>query len=278
VAKIDTTISFSPDGTVELSLIAGTMKVSTWDRNQIRVVATATEPSLQFDASSSHMSLEQVQRHRDGSREDRTGSARYDVTVPAGSRASLSAVAGDIDASGLRGRMEVSNVSGSITVRGAGSSVNAEGVSGRITIANVGGDVHAENVSGDVSITGVTGSATAETVSGTTTLSEVRGERVHATSVSGNVDFAGTVNPSARYELETHSGDARLRLASNTSATISVETFSGSVSNDYPGAVRRRNSDEDDDSTSYEYRLGGGQARIHVETFSGTVHISQGKP
>jgi DUF4097 and DUF4098 domain-containing protein YvlB len=184
-------------------------------------------------------------------------------------------VSGSINATGLRGAVDVSNVSGSVDLRDLGSSLNVEGVSGRITVANVTSDAHVENVSGRVSVSGVGGSVTAETVSGGIGVAGVRGDRVHVTTVSGDIDFAGSVAGSGRYEFETHSGDANLKLASNTQATVSVETFSGSVSNDFPGAVRRKNSDPDDDSTNYDFVINRGGGRVRVETFSGSVHISR---
>lgn len=276
VAKIDTVLPFASNGTIDLSLVSGTMKVSTWDRNQVRVVASTTgEPSLQLDVSSSHLTLEQTRSgSRRGGRDD-IGTATYDVTVPAGARATLAAVSGSINASGLRGAVDASNVSGSMDLRDLGSSANVEGVSGRITIANVASDAHVENVSGRVSISGVGGSVSAETVSGGISIAGVKGDRIHVTTVSGDVDFTGSVTSSGRYDFETHSGDANLKLAGNTQATLSVETFSGSVSNEFPGAVRRRNSDPDDDSTNYDFVVNGGGGRMRVETFSGSVHISR---
>ncbi len=279
VARIDTVVPFSSNGTVDLSLIAGTMKLSTWDRNQVRVVASTTgQPSLQFDASNSHVSLEQASSSRRSRNGDDVGRATYEVTVPVGSHATLSAVSGSIDASGVRGPVEVSNVSGSVDVRDVGSSLSVEGVSGSITARNIGNDARVENVSGRISVAGVGGTASVETVSGSITIGGVRGDRVHATSVSGNIDFAGPVNGSGRYEFETHSGRTDLKLASNVNAAISVETFNGSVSNDYPGVTRRRNSDPDDDRTNFDYVIGRGEGRVRVQTFSGSVHISQGTP
>ena len=254
------------------------MKVSTWDRNQVRVVATTTgEPSLQFEASESHIDLEQAGRHNNRNGDD-VGRATYEVTVPVGARATLSAVSGNIDASGLHGSVDVSTVSGSVNVRNVGSTLTVEGVSGSITAANVGNDARVENVSGRISLAGVGGTASAETVSGEISINGVRGDRVHATSVSGNIDYAGPVNGSGRYEFETHSGRTDVRMASNANVAISVETFSGSVSNDYPGAVRRRNGDPDDDRTNFDYVVGRGDGRLRIETFSGSVHIFQGNP
>ncbi|MDQ2668942.1 MAG: hypothetical protein M3Z05_23535, partial [Gemmatimonadota bacterium] len=165
VARIDTVVPFSSNGTIELSLVSGSIKVSTWDRTQVRVVATTSgPPSLVFDASSSHVSLEQGGRHN--SRYGESGTATYDVTVPTGVRATLSAVSGGIDAVGIRGPVDVNVVSGRVNVRDLGSTLNVEGVSGDITAMRVASDARVENVSGRVSLSGVGGSVNAETVSG----------------------------------------------------------------------------------------------------------------
>jgi len=38
--KIDTVVAFDSHGTVDLSLISGDMKVTAWDRQQVKVVAS----------------------------------------------------------------------------------------------------------------------------------------------------------------------------------------------------------------------------------------------
>ena len=280
VTKIDTVVSFSANGTVDLSLISGSMKLSTWNRNQVRVVASTTgEPSLQFDATGSQLSLEQVKNSwRSGRDDGNTGRATYDVTVPAGVRATLSAISGSVDASGIRGHLEVSNVSGSVNVREIGSSLSVESVSGAVTAANVASDVRIENVSGRISLANTRGALSVETVSGSIVIDGATGQRVHATTVSGSIDFTGVIFPTGRYEFETHSGGANLALAGNSNAAVSVETFSGSVRNDFPGVVRRRNADPEDDRTNFDYVIGQGAGRVRVETFSGSVHISQRNP
>lgn len=275
VTRIDTTIAFSPSGSIDLELVAGSMTVTTWARNEVRVVANATgDAHIEFDATRSHLDLEQSRRGRWGSR-DGGGSVTYQVTVPAGVRGTLGAVSGSIDVAGVRGGLEVSNVSGAVAVRDVGESVSVEAVSGRIDLTNVQGDAHVESVSGGIGISNVSGSLSAESVSGAITMAGVRGARVRANTVSGRLDFAGGIDPSGHYDFESHSGRVTLRLASNASATVSVDTFSGSVSSDYPGAVRRSGGD-DDEGRTYEYTLGRGDARVRVETFSGTVLITQG--
>lgn len=283
VSHLDTLVPFSERGSVELGLVSGSIKVSAWNRNQVRVIANAPDGStLDFDATSSHVDLgvhgPNVRRRWSGE----TGNARYDVaydvTVPTGTRLTLSSISGGINASGVHGGIDANTVSGAVAVRDAAASVAIESVSGNVTVVDVAGDVRAEAVSGTITVSGVAGTVSAENVSGRTEVSNVRGTRVRAGAVSGDVTFTGVLNPAGRYDFHTHSGRLVLQLAGGASAAVNVDTYSGSVMNDYPGAVRRSESDPDDARTSYRYTMGRGDARVSIETFSGRVQISQGNP
>ena len=86
----------------------------------------------------------------------------FELNVPKAVAATgLSAVSGDINASGMHGRVEANVVSGNVDVMNVGTSLYVQGVSGNITVANVGGDAHVENVSGRISVTNVGGSRAA---------------------------------------------------------------------------------------------------------------------
>ncbi|MGI8508504.1 MAG: DUF4097 family beta strand repeat-containing protein [Gemmatimonadaceae bacterium] len=275
VAKIDTLVPFSGNGSVELGLISGSIKVSAWNRGQVRVVASAIgNASLDFDATGSHVDLGVRMGMKHNRSED--GTATYDVTVPAGARVTLSAISGSITVAGVRGGIDANSVSGSVDVRDAAANVAIESVSGNVTASGVAGDVKAETVSGRLEVANVSGTVSAGDVSGSIDLSNLRGTRVRANSVSGDVIFAGALNPAGRYGFETHSGRTVLNLQSGASAAITVNTYSGSVANDYPGAVRRPENDADDERTIYRYTIGRGDARVSIDTFSGRVQISQG--
>ncbi len=272
VSRIDTLVPFSDRGSVELGLISGSIKVTAWNRKQVRVLASATDGTvLDFDASNSHVDLGV---HSRSSR--RMGSATYDVTVPEGTRLTLNSVSGGISATGVHGGIDVSAVSGSIEIHDAAQNVAIESVSGNVTAVSVAGDVKVEAVSGAITISNVAGTVSAENVSGSIALTNARGTRVRANSVSGAVAFAGALNPAGQYDFQTHSGSIVLQLPTGTNAAVSVETYSGSVNNAYPGAVRRPENDPDDARTSFRYTIGRGDTRVSIETFSGRVQISQG--
>jgi len=265
--RIDTTVALAPDGTVDLTLISGTIRVTAWARSQARVVATTERGNIIASYGASRLSLETR------SQRGRLGDTRYEVTVPAGARVMMRTVSGEVTAAGVRGDIEAHTVSGDIDVRDAGGRLDVQSVSGEIDVAGVRGDVDAHSVSGDVMITGASAGVDAETVSGEIGITSTGGA-VRTTSVSGSIDYAGPLRSGVRYGFTSHSGSIRLVLPLDASARLSVETFSGSFDSDFPitlspassnGSRRRR----------MEFSLGSGAALVDARSFSGTIHIER---
>ena len=90
-------------------------------------------------------------------------------------------------------------------------------------------------------------------------------------SVSGSVEFGGTLAKGGRYELNSHSGDVRVVLSGATGFELEANSFSGSIRSDLPlkmqGDVGRRRS--------VQGVFGDGSAVLSVTTFSGSVVISR---
>lgn len=265
--RIDTTVALAGTATVELGLVAGHIRVTTWNRNAARIVAEASSGRLELDATPSHLELRQ-QSGRDG-----VGSATYDVTVPAGVRLSLDAISGDVSACGARGPVEITTVSGSARVTGSGRTLSVGTVSGGVDVIDAGGDVRASSVSGSIRIRNVPGVLETESVSGSIQITGSRGDRVRGETVSGAIAFTGALAPAGRYSFGTHSGRITLRIPPTTGADLSADTFSGVVAVDVPGAVRRPEPDGES-RTSYHYVLGRGGAHVSVSTFSGAITIT----
>ena len=263
-SKIDTVVKFDRQGTVDLSLISGLIRVSAWDRQEVKVVASIDRGRLRFSATQSRISLD-VERH--GSE------ARYDVTVPRGTRLALEAVSGNISAIGVGGEVEAQSVSGSVEVTDGAREVSAESVSGSVTVSNVAGDVSARSVSGGVSVRNVTGDVEAEAVSGRILLDGIHSSSVRTETVSGAVTYTGSIEAGGKYSFVTHSGTLRLNLPANLGAVFSVETYSGDIDSDFPVTMQPgqgRNSHD-----RFEFTIGNGRARISAENFSGNIIINR---
>ncbi|MEO5590209.1 MAG: hypothetical protein ABIS03_11535, partial [Gemmatimonadaceae bacterium] len=83
----------------------------------------------------------------------------------------------------------------------------------------------------------------------------------------------GVIDPSGTYTFKSHSGAVTLTIPANTGATLSVKSFSGRASSDFPVTLQpsewRRGT-----GTNLELKLGNGRSRIVAETFSGSVNIN----
>jgi DUF4097 and DUF4098 domain-containing protein YvlB len=276
-AQIDTTVRLDRGGAVDLSLISGRIRVTGWDRPDVKVSASIDRGELRLDANSSRVSLTVDQTdddHRDRGRHD-IGDARYDVSVPRGARLILEAVSGDVAATGSQGEIEASSVSGDVDVTDGVREVSVESVSGSVHAARVNGNLRAESVSGDVRVESVTGNLEASTVSGNLRLSGVQSKDVRTETVSGDVVYSGSIDGGGRYSFESHSGTIRLNIPRGSGAQFSVETFSGDISTDFPvtvpaGLGRGRKEGR------MEFTVGDGRARVTAQTFSGSIVINNG--
>ena len=67
-------------------------------------------------------------------------------------------------------------------------------------------------------------------LSGDVTLLNIACSRLGVRSVSGSVEYSGTLAKSGRYDINSHSGDVRLTLGSDVGFELSANSFSGSVS------------------------------------------------
>jgi len=112
-------------------------------------------------------------------------------------------------------------------------------------------------------------------VSGSITLHNAVSRYVRAHTTSGDLAYEGNIDPSGRYELSAHSGDIKLSIPSNASAQLSVSTWSGAFETDFPVTLRPgEHGIGTGQAKRFTFDIGGGEARISAETFSGDVTIS----
>jgi len=275
VSQIDTTVRLDRGGAVDLSLISGKIRVVGWDQPTVKISASIESGLLRFSANSSRVTLS-VDDEGDGhynKHHRNVGEARYDVSVPRGARLILEAVSGDITARGSQGEIEASSVSGDADVSDGVRTVSVESVSGSAHAAQVNGNLHIETVSGDLRATNITGDVEASSVSGDINLVGIQSRDVRTETVSGEITYTGSIEPSGRYGFESHSGTLNLNIPRNAGAQFSVETFSGGIDTDFPvtipaGSKRREGH--------MEFTIGDGRAKVTAQTFSGEIVIRNG--
>jgi hypothetical protein len=189
------------------------------------------------------------------------GSVDYTITVPQDASVTLRTVSGDIRATNVRGEL-FKSVSGDIEFN--------DGAAGDV--------VTASTVSGNVIVRGLKGrTAQFGTVTGNVRVDDVQADRLTVRAVNGNIDYAGDLARSGRYEFITHSGDIRLMLSGATGFEVQANSFSGTVRSDFPINPRADAEGRRGVVTPRGMRgvFGDASAMLVLRAFSGNITLSR---
>ena len=207
---IDKTLAAAAEGQVSVSIIAGSIEVSGWDRDEVRVTGSYEEDveELIFERDGDEITIRvQAPDHSWGSKDV---SAYLVIQVPEDSGLDVGTVSADIDVEDVRGEQALQSVSGGISTKAYGENIDAGTVSGGVEIESAVDDSDGEwglsSVSGDVTATGLSGDLRAEVVSGEIEISGGRYSRLRAESVNGDISLAGGLADDGRIEMETVNG------------------------------------------------------------------------
>jgi DUF4097 and DUF4098 domain-containing protein YvlB len=209
-------------------------------------------------------------------------SVDYTVTVPSGVSVELHSVSGSVKVTGVRGVVRAESVSGNVIATDTPKLELAKSVSGDVTFSGVSTDT-------DVSIGSVSGSVRGRgvkahglefnSVSGDVVISDVTCDRFGAKSVSGAIEYSGTITRSGRYDMNSHSGAIRLMLTNPPGFEVTANTFSGSIRSDFPltigGDSDRRGGRPGFSGRSIRATFGDGSATLALRTFSGNIVIEK---
>jgi DUF4097 and DUF4098 domain-containing protein YvlB len=275
-----------PDGRVSVSNVAGDITVIAGSGDEVSVEATKR-------ARRDRSQLDQVRIEVDnapGRVDVRTSyprfannnvSVEYRVTVPSGVSVELHSVSGSVKVTGVRGAVRAESVSGTVTAADTPKLELAKSVSGDVSFSGVSTDT-------DVSIGSVSGSVRGRSikahgleftsVSGDVVISDATCERFGAKSVSGSIEYSGTIARAGRYDMNSHSGSIRLTLTNPPGFEVTASTFSGSIRSDFPltiGGDDRRGGRPGISSRSIRATFGDGSATLTLGTFSGNIVIEK---
>ena len=266
--SLDTVVTLDRQATVDLSLMSGSVDIVGGTGSQARIRASTDQGGIDFDAGPGRIQLSIDPSHGGN------GDARFELTVPTGTRVIVNSLSAPIFIRGVKGEVDANAVSAGITITDAARKVKAESVSGSVVVSQVAGDARASSVSGRVDVTDVSGDLETESVSGRIMMMGIKSRFVRAGSVSGRITYAGTFEPDGTYEFKSHSGGVRLSLPADVGAQVRVETFSGSVDSDFP--VTMQPTDGRSSNRKIEFKIGNGRSRIVAESFSGNIILQRG--
>lgn len=269
--EVDRTLDAAADGQVDISNIAGSVKVNGWSRNAVEVTGTLGPKveELIFERDGDTVTIKVKVPKNSGRGID----SDLRISVPENSSIDVSAVSADIYVADVQGEQQLNTVSGDVKTEAAGKDIVARSVSGDVEVSGTKSDIdmEASTVSGDVTLFRIAGEVSAESVSGNVIVDEGAFDRVELSTVNGQVLFEATLREGGKLEAETVNGDVDIDFVGAVSARIDISTFNGRIRNCFGPEAER--SSKYSPGWSLEFTAGDGDGRVDISTMNGGVSL-----
>ncbi|HEV8600723.1 MAG TPA: DUF4097 family beta strand repeat-containing protein [Gemmatimonadales bacterium] len=263
--KLDKRIAIAADASIRISNFAGTTRVLGWDRDSIAVSGTAP-PGVHFFMGGAgrlaKLGLEPEEKSPP------TSAGHLDVRVPRGSRVWVKSADGSIDVQAMTGEVDLQSVGGSIRVTGSLRLVTAESMEGDLEVIGPSPLVRVKTGGGKILLRQTNGDVTASSVSGAIVATELEPQSARLETVSGMVNYAGTVDRHGTLAIQTHSGDVELLLPTLLGAEFDLESTSGEAVVSLPAKTGKPRKGH-----SVYFANAGGGAQVIVRSFKGQIRV-----
>lgn len=286
------------NGTVEIEINNGSLRVVGWGRNEVQVTGTL---SREGDRVQLHGGGRRTELRVEGSR-GRAGPATLEVRVPAGSSLEVTASGNaPITVTGVNGAVETATRNGAthidgrprtVEVTSQNGSITLDGETDRAILTTMSGPIRVNGtvrqraeinaMNGAVEVGGSVGEVEVNSLNGAVRVANVTGGRVEITSVSGAVVVSGTRlrgnvesvagsvtvtgSVGGALNVESHAGAVEMRLPGSTGAEVQITSWSGGVASDW--RLRR-------EGREWTGTLGRGGPNVSITTFSGAVKLTR---
>lgn len=260
----DTTLALNRGDRIVIDGLAGAITIEAWDRDALEVRSASTgAASVEVRRVGATVQLE-----TEGTRRRRSVEAA--LRVPAWIDMDIRGTSLDLDVRGIDGAIRVSSVGGDVTIQDVGGLVDVRSVRGAIFVTDARAGARASSQVDDVTLRRIEGPVEVHSGDGDIILEAITSRAVRAEAQDGDVTFSGTIEPGGEYGFYLHDGDASIEVPRTVSARVSVSTFDGEFTSDFPVRVERFSAGRE-----FDFVLGEGSARIEIEVFDGEIRLLQ---
>lgn len=259
----DTTVTLRRSDRVRVQDLGGEVSVEAWNRAEMEITEEDHgSRAVTVSRNGSQVLVEPARRR--GRHEEVVMTMR----IPSWVALDIQGFEVDVDISRTAGPVSVRNVRGDIQVQGTSGDLDLTTVQGEISITDARGSVNAHSRGDDVTLTRVVGDVDAGTGNGDVRLEDIDAASVKAETLDGNVYFSGALVPDGQYSFSVHDGDATLVIPPASGAQVSVATFDGEFSSDFPVTLQHYTGEG-----RFQFVLGKGGAQVSVEVFDGEIRF-----
>lgn len=263
VQQMDTTFAADGSSKIELHNMEGEIRVTGWNRNDVRIQADIDEEDGYLSLNRSGSTIKVKAKWKYG-----PSNVDFVLSVPKSMALNLHGVSTDVYLEDVGGEVTVETIEGEIGLRGGTGRINVHTVEGAIVVRDARGTIRASTAEDDIAITNAVGEIFAETFEGDVILDDIDSESVHGSTLDGDIHYSGTVHDGGRYRLTTHDGDIRMVIPSNVNVTVVVASVDGDFETDFPIEVKDYHGGH-----RLSFTLGSGKAQAELETFDGSIQL-----
>jgi DUF4097 and DUF4098 domain-containing protein YvlB len=262
-AQLDTTVTAERNQRLQVNAYGGEVTIRAWNRNAVRVESNNSgRPRIEVLSSAASVSVRTQGRHGPPSEVD------LRISAPPWMALTLSGVNTNVRVEGIRAPISVETVEGEVEVSGGNGLISLRSVQGSVKLRGAKGRISVNSVNEDVEVTNSSGEIMAETVNGEIALETVDAATVDASTINGDITYAGPIRSGGRYSLSTHNGDILLTVPEGTGANVSVSTFNGEFESEFPVPLSTTRKGK-----GFSFTLGSGSAQVTLESFQGTIQL-----
>ena len=233
--KVERSTTVSPQVTLTLCVLSGTITVRGWDRNEIRATSNDAD-DIQFrridktkdpSTPANRIDVMVLDKSKASNRIDCQALADVNMDVPANATVQVQTRDGDIRIVGVAAAYAGSQ-NGDITIERASKLVEAGSVGGSISLHDSTGRVTLNSAGGGVAVVNVRPLSSEDsidvgTVSGDIQLDRVSNSKVTMKTVNGNVTMSGPLTRAGSYVFTLMGGDLTLRMPHDASFKLNAK-------------------------------------------------------
>lgn len=267
--KVNERFAAPADGFVRIYNIIGSVKVMGWSKDSIAVIGSAyIGPNEGFIM---HRSTDGTKLGVWDESLDETKPTMLEVYVPMKSSVWVKTGSSRVYVGAVNGSIDVTSTTGAIEVGGTPRDLTTESMGGDINIHADTRSARAKTAGSNIRIRGTISDIVASTVSGNLVVENGKYERARLESVDGDIRYFGPIQRNASIDFVNHSGAVDLSIPAATWAEISVDTFLGTVEQEFNAKLIEAPSKVK--AKKFSLTLGKGGPIVSIRTFKGSVFV-----
>ena len=263
--QMDTTFAVSGSGQLDLQNHEGTVVVSTWDRDEVRIHAEWDDGPQPIQIRQAGSTVRVRVRGDLG-----LPPVDFDLTVPRGMSIAVQGITVGVSIEGSRANIAVHSVEGDVEVTGGSGNVAVQAVEGDVTVHGASGHIAVHSIEGIVVVSESDGTVEVESVDGDVELIDIDSENIGVNVVDGDVTFQGAIHDGGRYFMSTHDGDLNIIVPDDSNARVSIATYDGELESDIPIEI-----EGDISKKRFSFTLGTGRALVELSSFDGVIRLQK---